>query len=528
MGDGRDYRFGPFTLAPARRELRDADGPVTLGGRALDLLVALVEGRDRVVLKDELMRRVWPDTVVEENNLTVNVSALRKALREGAGARRYIRTVPGRGYRFVAEVSEGEIAAAPRAPAAPAVEAPSVPDMPSIAVLAFTNMSGSVEHEYFADGISEDIITQLARNRWLFVIARNSTFTYKGRAVDVREVARELGVRYVLEGSVRVGGNRVRVTGQLIDAASASHLWADRYDRDMTDIFAVQDEITERITLSIQPALVEAEQGRAIRHPPERLDAWQAYQRGVWHFSRHRPAEAARAAEFFRRAIAMDPLFAPGHYGLAHVLIHEGSTNDAGHLAERQAEGERIARHAVTLDPSDPTAHTTLAAALMLRGALEAALASTATALRLNPSDATAHGTAGAVLVFAGRRKEGKQALERAMRLSPRDPRLHIRLSHIGGAQFIDRDYDLAEATALRLIRDWPEYGFGYRLLAMVLAETGRRAEAEAALREAVRLAPGMFAAYGRARMPWISPEDHARVTAALRRAGWTGADAAG
>ncbi len=526
MGDERRYRFGPFTLAPSRRMLLDGEEPVALGGRAFDLLVAMVEGRDRLLLKDELMRRVWPDTVVEENNLTVNISALRKALHEGPADHRYIRTVPGRGYRFVAEVAEGD-GEAPAAAAPPVPEAPAVPDMPSIAVLAFTNMSGSPEHEYFADGISEDIITQLARNRWLFVIARNSSFTYKGRAVNVRDVARELGVRYVLEGSVRVGGSRVRVTGQLIDAATGGHLWADRYDRDMTDIFAVQDEITERITLAIQPALVEAEQVRAIRHPPERLDAWLAYQRGVWHFSRQGAAESAQAAVFFRQAIALDPLFAPGQYGLAHVVIHEGSTNDAGHLAERQAEGERIARHAVALDPSDPTAHTTLAAALMLRGELEGALASTATALALNPSDATAHGTAGAVLVFAGRRAEGLAALERAVRLSPRDPRLHIRLSHIGGAQFLDRDYERAEATARRLIQGWPQYGFGYRLLAMVMAEAGHADEAAAALSEAVRLAPEMFAAYGRVRMPWIRPEDHERVTAALRRAGWTGDAAA-
>ena len=525
MAGERRYRFGPFTLVPSRRQLLHEGGPVSVGGRAYDLLVALVEGRDRLVLKDELMQRVWPDTVVEENNLTVNVSALRKVLHDAPGDQRYIRTVPGRGYRFVAETVL-EDGAAPVAATPPPAEALALPELPSIAVLAFTNMSGSQEHEYFADGISEDIITRLARNRWLFVIARNSSFTYKGRAVDVRDVARELGVRYVLEGSVRVGGNRVRVTGQLIDAGTGGHLWADRYDRDLTDIFAVQDEITERITLAIQPALAEAEQVRAIRHPPERLDAWQAYQRGVWHFSRQGAAEAAPAMSYFRRAMALDPLFAPGHYGLAHVLLHEGSTHEIRHLAERQSEGERLARHAVALDSSDPAAHTTLAAALMLRGDIAAALASTDKALELNPSDATAHGTAGALLIFAGDRAGGLRALASAIRLSPRDPRMHIRLSHMGSGHFLAGDHAQAEAVARQLMQAWPEYGFGPRLLAMVLAETGREVEAAAALRRAVALAPEMFAAYTETRMPWILPEDHARIAAALRLAGWTGATA--
>ena len=163
-----------------------------------------------------------------------------------------------------------------------------LPDKPSIAVLPFQNMSGDPEQEYFADGMVEDIITELSRIRWLFVIARNSTFTYKGQAVDVKQVARELGVRYVLEGSVRKGGNRVRVTAQLIDAASGAHIWAERYDRDLSDIFAVQDEITASVAGVIEPALAEAEQQRVLRKPPERLDAWEAYQRGLWHFNRYR------------------------------------------------------------------------------------------------------------------------------------------------------------------------------------------------------------------------------------------------
>jgi adenylate cyclase len=195
-----------------------------------------------------------------------------------------------------------------------------LPDKPSIAVLPFQNMSGDPEQEYFTDGMVEDIITALSRIRWLFVIARNSSFVYKDRPVDVKQVGREFGVRYVLEGSVRKAGNRVRITAQLIDAITGTHLWADRYDRDLSDIFAVQDEITASVAGVIEPALAEAEQQRVLRKPPERLDAWEAYQRGLWHFYKYGPEENKTAQTFFRQAIALDPNFAPGHYGYSLAL----------------------------------------------------------------------------------------------------------------------------------------------------------------------------------------------------------------
>jgi adenylate cyclase len=205
-----------------------------------------------------------------------------------------------------------------------------LPDKPSIAVLPFQNMSGDPEQEYFADGMVEEIITALSRIRWLFVIARNSSFIYKGRTVDIKQVGRELGVRYVLEGSVRKGGNRVRITAQLIDAIAGTHVWADRYDRDLSDIFAVQDEITASVAGVIEPALAEAEQQRVLRKPPESLDAWEAYQRGLWHFNKYAPEENQIALGFFRQAIGLDPNFAPGHYGYALALQW-----DIWHFSER-------------------------------------------------------------------------------------------------------------------------------------------------------------------------------------------------
>jgi adenylate cyclase len=258
-----------------------------------------------------------------------------------------------------------------------------LPDKPSIAVLPFANMSGDPEQEYFADGMVEEIITALSRIRWLFVIARNSSFTYKSQAVDIKQVGRELGVRYVLEGSVRKGGDRVRITAQLIDAIAGTHVWADRYDRDLTDIFAVQDEITASVAGAIEPALAEAEQQRVLRKPPKSLDAWEACQRGLWHFNKYAPEENQIALGFFRQTIGLDPNFAPGHYWYALALQW-----DIWHFSERpfsevQGTPRDEARIAVSLDDKDAMAHAVLAHMRMWDSDWEAAISEARAALAL-------------------------------------------------------------------------------------------------------------------------------------------------
>jgi adenylate cyclase len=263
---------------------------------------------------------------------------------------------------------------------------PPLPDKPSIAVLPFQNMSGEPEQEYFADGMVEDIITALSRIRWLFVIARNSTFVYKGQATDVKRVARELGVRYVLEGSVRKGGNRVRITAQLIDATTSAHVWAERYDRDLNDMFAVQDEITASVAGVIEPTLAEAEQQRALRKPPERLDAWEAYQRGVWHFNKYGAEENQTALKFFRHAIALDPKFAPGHHGYALALQWDIWHYSSRPFSEVQGVPLKEALIAVSLDEKDAAAHAVLAHMRMWGSEWEAAIAEARTAFALNPT----------------------------------------------------------------------------------------------------------------------------------------------
>ena len=331
-----EYVFGEHRLDPGRRELCGASERIAIEPRVFDLLVYLVRNRDRVLSKDDLIANVWGGRIVSDSTLTSHIHAARKAVGDSGEAQRLIRTLPRKGFRFIGAVEEVEKHAAPRDNSAAVLEDPSRPTLapgdnlccgpgkPPIAVLAFCNWSDDPDQEYFTDGIAEDIITALSRYPSLFVIARNSCFTYKGRAVDVKQVGCELGVRYVLEGGVRKSGNRVRVTAQLVDAETGKHIWADRYDRDLADIFAVQDEITEAVTIAIAPAIAEAERRRAMRITPGSLDAWAAYQRGLWYFYKISPDNNALAQKYFQRSIDIDPNFAAGYKGLASVQIQLG------------------------------------------------------------------------------------------------------------------------------------------------------------------------------------------------------------
>jgi TolB-like protein len=288
------FLFDDHTLDADRRELRRGAERIAVEPQVFDLLVYLVQNRDRVVSKDDLIASVWGGRIVSDSTLTSRINAARKAIGDSGGDQKLIRTVPRKGLRFVATVLTQADAVEPgEATGSPPDETPALsrpalplPDRPAIAVLPFTNMSGDPEQEYFSDGISEDIITALSKLRWFFVIARNSSFIYKGKAVHMKQVAEELGVGYVVEGSVRKGGDRVRITAQLNDVATGSHLWAERYDRGLADVFAVQDEITEAIVAAIEPQLYAAENFHAQRKPPDSLDAWDLVMRALSHYWR--------------------------------------------------------------------------------------------------------------------------------------------------------------------------------------------------------------------------------------------------
>src|SRR5262245_56557454 len=315
------FQFADFVLDIDRRKLKRGSELITIGPQVFDLLVYLVRNRERVVSKDDVLEAIWSGRIVSESTLTSHINAVRKAVGDNGEEQRLIRTVARKGFRFVGEVREASDDHASRSIGAATADTASapvliLPDSPSIAALPFQNWSGDPEQEYFADGVVEDIITALSRIRWLFVIARNSSFTYKGRAVDVKQVGRELGVRYVLEGSLRKAANRVRITGQLNDAATGVHLWADRFDGALNDIFELQDQVTERVVGAITPKLERAEIERAKRKPTESLDAYDYYLRGMTHFHQGTKEATGKALPLFHKAIQLDPSFASA-YGMA-------------------------------------------------------------------------------------------------------------------------------------------------------------------------------------------------------------------
>ena len=298
------FQFDNFLIDTDRRELRGTDGVIHVEPQVFDLLLHFAENTDRVISKDELIERVWKGRAVSDAALNSRINSARRAVGDTGEKQALIRTVPRRGFLFAATVKTGT-ADPPSSGAQAAPPKLALPDKPSIAVLPFANLSGDPEQEYFADGVVEEIITGLSRIKWLFVIARNSSFTYKGRAVDVKQVGRELGVRYVVEGSVRKAGDRVRVSAQLAVAETGVHLWAERYDRLLEDIFALQDEITLSVVGAIEPSLRDAEIERVKRKRPDSLDAYDLMLRAIPHAYVATPEGAAKAAPLLERALTL-------------------------------------------------------------------------------------------------------------------------------------------------------------------------------------------------------------------------------
>lgn len=513
----QEFAFGPFRLDGDRRSLTRDGVPISVGGRALDVLLVLAEAAGATVSKIALLDKVWPGLSVEENNLQVHISALRKTLGEG-----WIVTVPGRGYRLTTRDTDAQ-PAADRA-VAPVPSRPPLQDRPSIAVLAFANMSSDPDQEFFSDGIANDIITELSRTRWLLVIARNSSFSYKGRNIDVKQIACELGVRYILEGSVRRSGTRVRVTAELIEVETGSHIWAERYDRDVMEVFAVQDEITAAVSRAIEPAIANAEQRRAMRRPPGNLGTWEAYQRGLWHQARFDVAENIVAREFFQRATALDPTFSPAYQGLAQTYVDDCRMFLTGDPDDTVGSAEPLARKSLALDPNDAGAHAVAGWVCLTRGDLDAGLEEAGRALALGPNNASAHRLKGQCLVFSGRPQDGYQVLLNYLRLNPHDPRNWEALHVVAIARYLSGEYAGAIDAARRAIRANPGQPLSYRWLAAGLGQIGRTHEAREVLNDAEAIvAPLAIDTYLRRRWPWQRQDDHDHMLEGLLKAGWRG-----
>jgi adenylate cyclase len=327
----------------------------------------------------------------------------------------------------------------------------------------------------------------------------------------------------VLEGSLRKSGNRIRVTAQLVEAETGKHVWADRYDRDLAEIFALQDEITEAVTIAIAPAIADAELRRAMRKPPGSLDAWAVYQRGLWHMTKATPDDNSLAQTFFQQAIDLDPAFAGGYSALALAQLEGAGVFMTRGLSEARRSGESLARRAVALDGADPEALSCLSRALLWHGDFSGSLNEAERALDISPNSASAHGQLGQTLIHLGRPREGVAALNMCMRLDPHDPWVASRLNQLALGLYCSRDYEGAVEAAKRAIRSYPDYPNPYRWLAAALGRLGRIVEAREAREMAVAVAPAAFDMYVRQRVPRMRPEDHAHMLEGLRKAGWEG-----
>ena len=521
------FVFTDHVLDTGRRELRRGAEPVAVEPQVLDLLIYLVQNGDHVVSKDELIATVWGGRIVSDTTLTSRIYAARKAIGDSGQNQKLIRTIARKGLRFVGDVrtqSGGEPAKAIEPPPEVAEPfsrqvPPPLPDRPAIAVLAFDNMSKDPAQDYFSDGISEDIITALSKLRWFFVIARNSSLLYKGKAVPVKQVGEELGVRYVLEGSVRRSGGRVRITAQLNDVASGSHVWAERYDRDVADVFALQDEITEAIVSAIEPQLYAAENIRIRSKPPCNLDAWDLVMRALSYYWRVTRQDHAIAQDLLEKAIALEP-----NYGQALGVLGASYTFGA-HMGwvELEAIGpiaERTALAAVRADTEDAWAHFALGGFYLITRRFDDSLAEFELALRLNPNFSQAQNYYAAALGFCGRWEEGVEAARRAIRLSPRDPFLALYYGSACLAQFIGRNYEEAMRLARTAIRLRSDFAGAHRVLTAAAGMAASPEVAAAALQELRRAQPNVSRAWIASHVPIKHDADRDHYLEGFRRAG--------
>jgi TolB-like protein/Tfp pilus assembly protein PilF len=521
----KSYRFGRF-LVDARSACLRRDGVVLpLRPKSFDTLVYLVQKAGRLVPKAELIDSVWQNVNVTENSLVQCIKDIRQALNDDAQT--VVKTVSKRGYCFASPVIEVDgydpNSGASTMPTGAADEerALPLPDRPSIAVLPFDNMSGDPAQEYFVDGISEDLITALSRIRWLFVIARNSTFVYKHRAVDVRQVAHELGVRYVLEGSVRRAGKQLRISAQLIDAASGGHHWAEQYDRELGDMFAVQDEITRSVVAAIEPRVLAAEGVRAFSRSSDDLGAWELVARAQTHAWRLSRSDSKAAIDALERAVEAYPDYAPARSLLGFSLVfaaHNGWTDrDRGLLA-----GSRHIARAIALDDCDPWGQIAFGYWSMMERRTEESIAAFRRAVHLNPNSAAAHGYLSHGLAFSGQDSEAIAHGEDAIRLSPLDPEMAMFLGGIAVAHYLAGRYAEAVRYSEELLRLRPGFQGAQRMRCASLAQIGRIEEAREFLAKARVEQPQLSLDWIRANVPYQTPGLMERFLDGMRKAGLT------
>jgi TolB-like protein len=503
------FHFGDHLLDDARRELRRNGEQIALEPQVFDLLVYLIRNRDRIVTKDDLLASIWGGRIVSESTLTSRINSARKAIGDSGGAQRLIRTSARKGIRFVGDVTDYS-----------ATE-PSLPmpiDRPSIAVLPFANLSDDREQEYFAEGMVEEIITGLSRIKWLFVISRNSSSVYRGKPIDVKAVGRELGVRYLLEGSVRRSGDHVRVTGQLIETETAAQVWADRYDGTLDDIFTLQDEMTMSVIGAVEPTLRKAEIERARRKRPDSLGAYDLFLRALPFAGTAMPENADKALQFLEEAIQLQPDYAVAHGFIA--WCHEQRYLRGGLHASTRDAARAHAHAAITAGSDDAMALAMggFVVAVMERDYITA-LDALDRAITLSPSSALAFGFSSIVRAWMGDISTAIEHAKIGIRLSPFDSLIYLPYVGLAYAQFFAGSWDEAANAARKASQSNPLFSVPCYLLTAALIRLDRTSEARSSSRRVLELQPG-FTVSGLVAGNITTPDRMIILADALRRAG--------
>ena len=518
------YLFEEYAFDTDRRELHRGADVVSVAPQVFDLIDYLIRNRERVVSKDDLIKAIWNGRSVSDAALTTRLNAARTAIGDSGEEQRFIKTLPRKGFRFVGAVREAkEPAGAAVADNQVELQKPdlALSDKPSIAVLPFENMSGDPEQEYFADGMVEEIITALSRNKQLFLIALNSSFTFKGRAVDIKQVARELGVRYVLEGSVRKSGNRIRIAGQLIDAASGAHLWADRFDGALEDVFELQDQVAASVVGAIAPSVSQAEIERAKRKPTSSLDAYDYYLRAqAAHWERTRDA-TDQAIDLYEQAIALDPQFALAYALLAATFQQRKIWRWGTNPAEDASRAIAYAKSALRLGRQDPLVLAQSAIVLAAIGyEVELADSLLEEAIRLNPNGMLGWLGGGWTKTFLGDHRTAIDYFHRALRLSPLAPAIFFAHGGLAFAHFFLGNYEDGLKCAGAASRHHPDYVAAQRITMACHALSGNIEAARRLWEQTALLSPSDRVSKMRKGAPFRRDQDLAKLQKAYRLAG--------
>ena len=508
MIDGT-VEVGPFRLNLRQRKLTREGKTIVLAARAMDVLCALAAMDGEPITKDELLARVWPGVVADENNLHVHISALRRLLGEAHKAQ--LVTIPGYGYRLLtSQPSNAPTGASP---------SKSIPGKSTLAVLAFRNRSGAVGDIAFTDGLTDDVMTQLARTRSLWLVGH--PFGQSG-STDAQHIGQRFGVRYVLEGSVRHNSAKIRVNARLIDAATGAHLWAESYNRIFGDPYEVSAELANAVAAATEIVITSFDQRSILRKPTDNLDAWETFERGLWHFAQCGIEQNERARDFLRHSMTLDPELSKAYQWLVYVHVQDGIHYRTRPIEEARAAATELAMRAIELDPNDAGSYAAAGFAAQMSNDLAAGLANAECALSLNPNDGDALRLKGACLLGMGMGADGAETLRMSVRLRPGDPLNWRAPHHLCWYSYVIGDWAAAVAAGRSALRLNANQCLTHAWLAAGLAQLGQVAEAQQVMaRSAQLIAPVSFSEHVQRRLPWISEDDHARMLEGLRKAGW-------